>query len=94
MYHIYHLEGMKNSQPEAVITEDSNSGYEFFYYLFGKKCTSAHGKSNVYSKFVEFDGTVIAIVDGAAFGSEIGNVVRYIESSKKDCAIYAPESFE
>ena len=94
MYHIYHLEGMKYSRLEAVITEDSNAGYEFFYSVFGEKCISAHGKSNVYSKFVESDGAVLAIVDGAAFGSEIGNVMRYIESNKKDCVIYAPESFE
>jgi len=38
--------------------------------------------------------TTLAIVDGAAFGSEIGKVLRYLETSRANCTLYAPESFE
>ena len=40
------------------------------------------------------DKTMLAIVDGAAFGSEIGKVLRYLETSNVNCTLYAPESFE
>lgn len=35
----------------------------------------------------------MTIVD-AAFGSEIGKVLRYLETSNVNCTLYAPESFE
>ena len=37
--------------PEVVITEDSNSGYQFFEQICienGLKCESMNGKSNVF----------------------------------------------
>ena len=48
MYKLYHLDPKGTIGPEAVITEDSNSGYEYFNMLYGGICVSAHGKSNVY----------------------------------------------
>ena len=51
---IYHLYGEiseeKNIDPKLVITEDSNSGFEFFKELSRQKgvnCLSASGKSNI-----------------------------------------------
>lgn len=34
------------------------------------------------------------MVDGAAFGADIGKVMGYLEVSGKRCVLYAPESFE
>ena len=95
MFRLYNLNVKDTIIPELVITEDSNSGYEFFNELFPKKCISACGKSNIYNAIRDSDEeSIIVIVDGAAFGPEIGKVLRYLEWSNKNCVIYAPESFE
>ena len=95
MYKLYHLDTKGTIEPEAVITEDSNSGFEFFDTLYQGKCISANGKSNIYDSIRNVrDKTVLAVVDGAAFGSEIGKVLRYLETSNVNCTLYAPESFE
>ena len=82
MYKLYHLDPQGTKDPEVIITEDSNSGYEFFDTLYHSRCVSAHGKSNVYDSIRDVqDKTTLAIVDGAAFGSEIGKVLRFLETS-------------
>ena len=48
MYRLYHMKPNHVVTPELVITEDSNSGYEFFNILYDGICISAHGKSNLY----------------------------------------------
>ena len=94
-YNLYHLELDPIIKPELVITEDSNSGFEYFHALYLGNCVSAQGKSNVYDKIRMAQGKeVLAIVDGSAFGSEIGKVLRYLEASNIHCVLYAPESFE
>jgi len=100
---IYHLYGEISEQdvvaPEFVITEDSNSGYDFFKELSKQKsiqCISAYGKSNIIKSLQEsenIDGTRLVIVDGAAFGSEMRDVSEYLRTDK-DVVLYAPESFE
>ena len=95
MYKLYHLDPQRTREPEVVITEDSNSGYEYFDTLYHGRCVSAHGKSNVYDSIRSVQNkSIIAVVDGAAFGSEIGKVLRYLETSNVNCTLYAPESFE
>ncbi len=95
MYKLYNLETKESFSPEIVITEDSNSGFEFFDIIYSEKCLSAHGKSNIFDQIRENNGKkILAIVDGAAFGCEIGKIFRYLQSNKIDCVIYAPESFE
>lgn len=95
MYKLYHFDYGKPFVPELVITEDSNSGFEFFDTLYQGRCVSANGKSNVYDSIrKEQDKVILAIVDGAAFGAEIGKVSRYLETSNIHCVLYAPESFE
>lgn len=100
---IYHLYGEISEQnmiePEFVITEDSNSGYDFFTELSKQKnikCIPANGKSNIIKKLQEsenIDGTRLVIVDGAAFGSEIRDVSEYLDTIG-GVVLYAPESFE
>ncbi|MBQ9015773.1 MAG: translation initiation factor 2 [Firmicutes bacterium] len=95
MYRLYHFDIKDGTEPETVITEDSNSGFDYFNLLFPKKCISSHGKARVQDMIrKEQRKTMLIIVDGAAFGSEIGKVMRYIKSNHIKCALYAPESFE
>ena len=84
--------------PDYVLCEDSNSGLEMFHALAERvsaECHSAHGKSNIPEKVLDFEEnkTYLIIVDGAAYGSEMGATVRYIEDHF-NCYLYAPESFE
>lgn len=100
---IYHLYGEISEQnridPQFVITEDSNSGYEFFRELSNQKkieCIPSCGKSNIIKSLQNsenIDGTRLVIVDGAAFGSEMRDVSEYI-NTVGDVVLYAPESFE
>ena len=95
MYKLYYVDPRITKEPEVVITEDSNAGYEYFDTLYHGLCISAHGKNNVYDTIRNVQGkTVLAIVDGAAYGSEIGKVLRYLEGGNAKCTLYAPESFE
>lgn len=100
---IYHLYGEISDQdliePQLVITEDSNSGHEFFSELSKQKkitCISSNGKSNIIKtlqKSENTDGTRLVVVDGAAFGSEMRDVSEYLNIFG-DVVLYAPESFE
>lgn len=95
MYHLYNLELTSGTKPEAVLTEDSNAGFECFRMIYGNICKSAAGKSRIYDAIRDNEAeNILAIVDGAAFGSEIGKLIRYLEASGRKCVVYAPESFE
>ena len=72
MYHIYGSIPELPNQLKVVITEDSNSGYDFFRALFGDHCISSRGKSNIKHMLLKnANHPVLAIVDGAAFGPEM-----------------------
>ena len=100
---IYHLYGEiseeKNINPKLVITEDSNSGFEFFNEMSRQKgvnCFSAGGKSNIIRQLEQSqneEGTILVIVDGAAFGSEMKDISECIKT-QGNIVLYAPESFE
>ena len=95
MYQLYsnHLGRIDN--PNVVITEDSNSGYEFFCEIYNDKCISAEGKSNVQNQLIAArENEILAIVDGAAFGPEMQACMELINTSPKTISLYAPESFE
>lgn len=92
-YKLYNLSFDHEVRPEHVITEDSNSGYQFFEKVYPGICEPAGGKSKIYDIIKEKDHALV-IVDGAAFGCEMEKVMRYLSVSRKDCVIYAPESFE
>lgn len=42
----------------------------------------------------EMEKNCLAVVDGAAFGPELEEILQYIKYKKKNAEIYAPESFE
>ena len=85
-------------KPDVIITEDSNSGYQFFNGIAQRidvECISAEGKSNIFKKINEYKGkNVVAIADGAAFGTEMEAVVRCQSLQPQKIALYLPESFE
>lgn len=98
-YNIYGQQPQKRFKPEVIITEDSNSGYDFYsvFYKNGIECISANGKSNILSEIQRDEYKMkrrLAIVDGAAFGSEMEMIMQYITNVDEMVELYAPESFE
>lgn len=97
-YRIYGAETYKDMvEPEIIITEDSNSGYQFFEQICRDnhlECRSMNGKSNVFHHLnMHKNEKILVIADGAAFGSEIDRVLQLIKG-RKNIALYLPESFE
>ena len=84
-------------QPEKIITEDSNSGYQFFQAVsrdLNLKCKAAGGKSNIFHYVnVNEKEMLLIIADGATFGSEIARILHLLKK-RKNAALYLPESFE
>ena len=83
---------------DQILTEDSHSGYEMYKAIadrYNKPCISAHGKSNI-SLMIDDDtqDKKIVIADGAAFGSEIRKVAKYMEDYPDTVSLYLPECFE
>ena len=97
-YNIYGHQPQRNFKPDLIITEDSNSGYDFYVAFYKKmECISANGKSNILSEIQKADYKMkrrLAIVDGAAFGSEMEMVMQYINNVDEMVELYAPKSFE
>ena len=94
-YKIYGNFNLEN-KIQKLITEDSNSGFDFFNSVSQKKyiCESAGGRSNIYKKLLESGSeNVLAIVDGAAFGSQM-NLVSELLEKRKNLSLFVPESFE
>mgnify|MGYP000009525249 FL=1 len=97
-YRIYGAQTLKKDiKPEVVITEDSNSGYQFFNSVCRQqqlKCETMNGKSNVFHYLnMHKNERILVIADGAAFGSEIDRVTQLM-GGKDQVVLYLPESFE
>ena len=97
-YRIYGMDTYEEEvNPKLVITEDSNSGYQFFDCVCREnhlQCETMNGKSNVFHYLKEHaNEKILVIADGAAFGSEIDRVLKLIKGCK-NVALYLPESFE
>lgn len=97
-YRIYGVNTYEEKvEPEIVITEDSNSGYQFFDNVCTDNelcCEAMNGKSNIFHYLnLHKNKKILVIADGAAFGSEIDRVLRLIKN-RKNVALYLPESFE
>ena len=97
MYQIYSDHQTLPVVPEKILTEDSNSGYDFFKAV-GKErkisCESAGGKSNLFHSLEQVGKeSVCVIADGAAIGPEMDRLYKYT-LQKKNIHLYLPESFE
>ncbi|MCR1842913.1 translation initiation factor 2 [Murimonas intestini] len=98
LYQLYGKGNFLNEvRPDTVLTEDANSGYQFFYTICKKRrleCISAKGKSNIFSYLTKHNvGKILVIADGAAFGAEMEKVIKLMEI-REDIVLYLPESFE
>lgn len=85
-YRIYGADSFEDDMnPEIVITEDSNSGYQFFHQVCLERnldCESMNGKSNVLHYLnMHKNKKILVIADGAAFGSEIDRVTQLIKGN-------------
>lgn len=95
MYRIFGRIPDSLSTPDLIVTEDSNSGNDFFSVLFPGKCISSHGKSNIKRVIADHpDHSILAVVDGAAFGPEMQDCMDIVSGRESSTALYAPESFE
>lgn len=96
-YQLYTTENsVKNEPVEIVIAEDSNSGHEFFKTVTADdiSCISAGGKTKIKRLVNDNKGKKLLIIaDGAAFGSEMGELYRYTKKHP-EVSLYLPESFE
>lgn len=94
-YHIYGKIPVKSDQKDTcIITEDSNSGYDFFSAVSDCVCISAQGKSNICQKIADHvDAPCLIIADGAAFGPEMERIMEMIRTGYT-ISLYLPESFE
>ena len=96
-YSDIHTESIGISNADTIITEDSNSGYEFFLHIADEKgvhCISARGKSNLFKILAKSKEKVIVVADGAAFGCEIDRICKLQEIAPGRIVMYLPESFE
>lgn len=90
-------ENHKITDSATIITEDSNSGHQFFLHIANAKgimCISAWGKSNIFEAASNTNTKVLIIADGAAFGSEMENLHKLQKTNPGKITMYLPESFE
>lgn len=93
------VENNRITDTETIITEDSNSGHEFFLHVAdqnGIHCISAHGKSNIFHTVQGLKGKqkIFIIADGAAFGAEMDRLYKLQAVQPGRITMYLPESFE
>lgn len=83
-------------KPEAIVVEDSKSGFEFYRALCvkeGIRCISAEGKGNIRASVIGLqENNVLVIADGAAFGPHIDAILKL--RALKNVRVFLPESFE
>jgi hypothetical protein len=97
LYHIYSHEDSYPITPEKIITEDSNSGYQFFNEICKQhnlECISAEGNANIFKLLSSVNSEETCIIaDGAAFGAHMNRIFQNIKN-KQNVHLYLPESFE
>ena len=95
MYRIFGIMPSPVSVPDLIVTEDSNSGNDYFSILFGDRCISSNGKDNIKRVIAQHpDQSILAVVDGSAFGPEMQDCMDMISAVNKTVTVFAPESFE
>lgn len=86
------------NEEREILTEDSGAGNEMFTHIaaiYGTKCASAGGKSNIKSYLISHKDTKLIITaDGAAFGADMADVYKIVMESRNRFELYLPESFE
>lgn len=82
----------------VLLTEDSNSGFQFFNVHFdgtNVRCESSGSNSAIFKWLnAHPDEKVLVVADGAAFGSEMDRVMKLCAAHPKTFQLCLPESFE
>ncbi len=95
--HRYYKEtSPKSNKFDTLITEDTNSGFQFYENYFKNsdiKCYTSGSNSAIFDWLNSHpDKNTLIIADGAAFGSEIDRILKLRTSS--NIILCLPESFE
>lgn len=88
---------IENNKIQNVVTEDSNSGYQFWTHAFkDSHVTSSNGNGNLIKQVKESQsGDTLVIADGAAFGSLIESCISSFQTQNdRRISLWLPESFE
>ena len=88
---------LENNKIQNVVTEDSNSGYQFWTKaLVGSKVISSNGNANIIKQVKNLEsGDTLVIADGAAFGSLIESCLSSFRTqTNRRISLWMPESFE
>ena len=81
---------LENNKLQNVVTEDSNSGYQFWSHVFQKsKVVSSNGNGNLIKQVKKLEaGDTLVIADGAAFGALIESCLCSFQT-QTDCSTLA-----
>ena len=95
--HIYYKDKAAGKMKfDILLTEDSNSGYQFYQHYFDGstvQCFSSSSNSAIFKWLKEHENQkVFVVADGAAFGSEIDRILKL--RSSDNIRLCLPESFE
>lgn len=88
---------IENNKIQNVVTEDSNSGFQFWTHAFkNSNVTSSNGNGNLIRQVKESDsGDTLVIADGAAFGALIESCISSFQAqTERRISLWLPESFE
>ena len=88
---------IENNKIQNIVTEDSNSGYQFWTHAFkNSHVTSSNGKGNLIKQVEELGpGDALVIADGAAFGSLMESCMSSFQvQTDRRISLWLPESFE
>lgn len=88
---------LENNKIQNVVTEDSNSGYQFWINVFkDSNVISSNGNGNLIKRVKTLkSGDTLVIADGAAFGSLIESCIDSFQTQlNRRISLWLPESFE
>ena len=88
---------LENNKIQDVVTEDSNSGYQFWINVFkDSNVISSNGNGNLIKQVKNLEsGDTLVIADGAAFGSLIESCMDSFQTQiNRRISLWLPESFE
>lgn len=96
---LYEINALSNSvQPDIIIVEDSNSGFEFFSSIVKTdiEVVSAAGRDNIPNKVRNYSSKekILVIVDGAACGAIFGRIITELSVVYRHSIVWCYESFE
>lgn len=95
--HVYYRDKSEKIQKfDALLTEDSKSGFQFYQHFFREseiECFTSGSNTAIFKWLKEHaNDHVLVVADGAAFGAEIDRILKL--KSVSNFQLCLPESFE